>query len=130
MIAGKTTLCTSDPMDVYNRAKAARPAAPANPPATRWPAPEPALVVAAAAEELPPAEDAVACMLEVMVDPAELVVVTTLPLMLPLLLPLMLPPDVELVVKVEPAELVVVMSTIPPAPGPPVEVMLPLKVDV
>jgi hypothetical protein len=46
-------------------------------------------------------------MVEVMVEPAELVVVTTAA-----------PPEVVLVVKVEPAELVVVMRTIPPTPGP------------
>ena len=77
------------PIDVYNRANAARPAAPTNPPATRWLAAEPALVALAAgvepapelppAAELPPAEEPGiddGAMLEVMVEPAELVVVT------------------------------------------------------
>jgi len=122
------------PIDVYNRAKAARPAAPTNPPATKWLPAEPDLLGLAAAVEEPPApapapepdaEDG--AMLVVTVDPAELVVVTTPPL-------IMLPPVVVLVVMVAPEELVVVIITTPPAPAPPpgapVDVMLPLTVDV
>lgn len=122
------------PIDVYNRAKAARPAAPTNPPATKWLPAEPDLLGLAAAVEEPPApapapepdaEDG--AMLVVTVDPAELVVVTTPPL-------IMLPPVVVLVVMVAPEELVVVIITTPPAPAPPpgapVDVMLPLTVEV
>ena len=113
------------PIDVYNRAKAAIPATPAKPPATRWLAGEPDLLgLAAAAVDEPPAALADAAMLEVMVEPAELVVVTTLPAALPLAAP-----DVELVVKVEPAVWVGVSIPTPRAPAP-VAVALPLMVEV